>query len=360
MRRSALRVFFERVIVASLPLAAPACSSAPSNPPPPPGDDMAMVVPADDLSMSTGDDLSQPPADLVTASNGDGPSVPHDLSCSPPVNANVPADKMPDMWPTLCIYGDPCTTYCPPTWTECCSPVPSDGGASLVHCVPPCSKLGRRPEGLQPAAPVGGCELGRYFAAMAHLEAASVPAFQRLARELREHGAPDELVWAARRSLREEARHARAARSMAREHGADAPEVRVAAAAKRSLEEIAIENAREGVVGETWGALVASWQARAAGDRRVRAMMAEIAGEEIGHAELAWAVDAWLSSKLDAAARERVRAAREQAVDELGAEIAQPLSAALVERLGLPDAERAQQFFASTRQSLWSRARLQS
>jgi hypothetical protein len=311
---------------------------------------MASALTPDDLVASgsdlvvgdlvVGDDLTPPPGS--------------DLLCPGPVGVNVPPDKMPDMWSTLCLYTSPCPDYCPNGWNECCSPAASDGGAFLVHCVPACAHLGRRPEGLHLAEHVAGCPVGQYFARMAHLEAASVPAFRRLEQELREHGAPAELIVDARRSLREEVGHARAARRMALAHHVEPPKVKVTRPRRRGLEEMAIENAKEGCVGETYSALVAEWQARAAGDANVRAMMTNIALEETRHAELAWAVDAWLKSKLDRAARRRVKEARDQAVAELGSEIAAAVPALLVERLGVPDAERAQKFFDAAKRTLWS------
>ena len=52
----------------------------------------------------------------------------------------------------------------------------------------------------------------------------------------------------------------------------------------RELEAIAIENAVEGCVRESFGALLATWQAKTAGDARVRAAMKRIARDETRHA----------------------------------------------------------------------------
>lgn len=152
---------------------------------------------------------------------------------------------------------------------------------------------GRHPEGLQAPRVEARCSLGELFARMAWLEAASVPAFLRLADELKAHGAPEVLVRAARRSAGEEVRHARAMKALAQRHGAPVPEVEIAPFTSRPLEAMVLENAREGCVRETYGAVVAGWQARTARDAQVREELGRIAGDELRHAELAWAVEAW-------------------------------------------------------------------
>ncbi|MFY0541135.1 hypothetical protein [Nannocystis pusilla] len=71
-----------------------------------------------------------------------------------------------------------------------------------------CAVAGRRPEGFRPAPRTGGSALVAYLDEMHHLEAASVPAFERLARELAHHGASAALVERAEAAARDEVRHA--------------------------------------------------------------------------------------------------------------------------------------------------------
>jgi hypothetical protein len=276
-----------------------------------------------------------------------------------------PADVIPDGGyfrnaqniRVLNILGDPCTTYCVDAgYTTCFSPIhENDMGGWTVQChYTACKGVGRRPEGLAEAAPQHGCTTGRYLADMAHLEAASVHAFRVLVRELVAHGAPRALIARARRAARDEIRHARITRALAAAHGSAPAPVAVAATRLRSLEEIALENASEGCVRETYGALVASWQAHTAADAGVRAAMRDIAIDETQHAELAWDVDAWLKTRLDRAARVRVADAKRRAARTLAAEAAQPVPAELVHALGLPDAGRARAFVAAATDELWS------
>jgi hypothetical protein len=151
----------------------------------------------------------------------------------------------------------------------------------------------------------------------AWLEAASVHAFQRLARELEAHGAPDELVERARECARDEARHARIMARIAKRRGARVPSVIVRDVAGRDLESVARENAIEACVGETFGALQAEWSARHEPDAELGAAMRSIAPDELRHAALGWDVAAWADGQLDAPARDRVREARQTAVATL-------------------------------------------
>ena len=132
------------------------------------------------------------------------------------------------------------------------------------------------------------------------------------------------------------------------------PPVEIAPPRARSLEEIAVENAVEGCVAETWGALVTGWQSRTATDRAVRRAMATIAEDETSHVELAWAVAAWLDPLLEEDARLRVRAARVAAAHALAKDVDVELTAAHRETLGLPCASIARRLVEEMRATLWS------
>lgn len=225
-----------------------------------------------------------------------------------------------------------------------CELVSSPGASSpdQVKCKVQYLCEGRRPEGLRSDGAVAGPVLGALFARMAHLEAASVPAFERLAEELAAHGAPARLVRVARRSAAEEVRHARAMEALAARHGAPSPEVMVAPFQPRSLEALALENAVEGCVRETFGALLAGWQAQRAEDGAVREALGAIAPDELRHAELSWAIDAWAMGRLSPEARARVEAARRAAwlALERDAE-GSTLPEEVARRAGLPSPEVA-------------------
>ena len=195
---------------------------------------------------------------------------------------------------------------------------------------------GRRFEGLELAAPA--CDdPGAQLAAMAELEAASVPAFERLARELATWDAPAELVRRAWLAMRDEVRHARVMTTLANRYGHVPRAIAVPPLPCRSLEAIAHENAIEGCVREAYGALVATYQAERACAELAPAFRA-IAVDERRHAELAEDVHAWVLPRLDAASRDAIERARSLATAELRASLT---TSRACSELGLPSAPHA-------------------
>jgi hypothetical protein len=214
--------------------------------------------------------------------------------------------------------------------------VPPANGSLTFQCLDCFGGGGRRPWGLVEASATArgsvgasagekaGAGVGGYFARMAFDEAASVVAFVGLEAELVRLGAPSELVEAAARSARDERRHARvmARRARACRGVVAAPRVRRRRdRGARSLESIARENAVEGCVHETFGALHLRWQAEHAPDPVLRRMFARVAADETRHAALSWQIAAWAEPLLDAAARKRVAAARARATRALRAKL---------------------------------------
>jgi len=227
-----------------------------------------------------------------------------------------------------------------------------DIGESVVTCVResadtvlclnepyPCE--GRRPAGLCGAEQRSRNAFVRHLADAAWLEAASVIAFRQLRSELHSQRAPRRLLRAISRSTRDERRHARTSKALARRFGVPVAPVQSQPPAPRSLLEIALENAVEGCVRETWGALIALRQAARATEPRVRATMSRIAPDEVRHAELAWAVDRWLTPRLTPSERERVRRARAAALSELQRDVQVVPNSVDCLRLGLPGAEES-------------------
>jgi len=220
-----------------------------------------------------------------------------------------------------------------------------DGDAAVVchvHGHDDCGGVGRVPPGLMPAPslPVRGDVRGEYLARAARLEAAAVHAFVLLGRELHLHGAPPELVAAAERAAVEELGHARAVASLARRFGVqpELPELRDRLE-PRALLDVALDNATEGCVRETLGALVAAHQARHAADPEVRHALGHVAVEELSHAELSWRIAEWFESVASREDRSRVRAARDALLRELAAAPTPAPDARLQHDLGLPSAE---------------------
>jgi hypothetical protein len=163
-----------------------------------------------------------------------------------------------------------------------------------------------------------------------------VYAFRRFGSELAAMRAPRALVRAAERAARDEVRHARVTARLARRRGAaPGPVVVERNRHARSIEAFAIENAVEGCVRECFGALVATRQAACARDLQLAQEMARIARDETRHAALAWQVARWLTPRLRADSRRRVRDAMVEAVATLRSEVAMTPPEVATE-LGLP------------------------
>jgi hypothetical protein len=206
-------------------------------------------------------------------------------------------------------------------------PAPTDGGPwnldcptnpsmVTVTCTVQCT--GRLTEGY--CAPDGMRSEGERLAAMAYLEAVSVHAFERLERELELHLAPPALLRDARRARRDEVRHTAMTTRLARRQGAsprlpDAP----GPARARTLFEVALENAVEGCIRETYGAVQGLVEAQTSRDATMRRAMQSIATDECRHAELAWAVHAWAMPRLTEDERLTVERAMKDAVAEIAA-----------------------------------------
>lgn len=224
-----------------------------------------------------------------------------------------------------------------------CGPGRDENGALMIKCYAT-GCFGRRPEGLADVSPACGEPIGAYFADACRMEAASVHAFAALREELRMHGAPAELVGRAERAQEDEVRHARMTAKLARRFGAEegawAEPPQVTSLGQRSLEAVALENAIEGCVNETYAALLAMWQGENARDGRVREAMRAIAEDETRHASLACSVAQWIEPLLDDEARSRVDEALAHAVRELARSSSLPPSGDLVVARLAPTAEQ--------------------
>jgi hypothetical protein len=216
--------------------------------------------------------------------------------------------------------------------------------SSVLPKRPPCAVAGRRPEGLRmnQLTARGEGPVGEHFASVAILEAASVTAFRRLRRELAAMGAPRALLDRIRVAARDEIRHARSITALAKKYGVTpaAPEV-IPTERPRTLFEIAVENAREGCVRETYGALVAHFQAGQAEDADVRQAMSVIADEETEHAALSWDIAAWMETQLGEAECAALEEERRNAVAVLARDLTREGDPQALAVSGMPTAALA-------------------
>jgi hypothetical protein len=257
---------------------------------------------------------------------------------------HVPIGCSPKMVPGSCYFNDPvCADYCGVRDGAAmdlarieCEICQTPEQTPVVACGATFTTLGRRGEGFR-ASPMGvRSSLAAFLSSAAELESASVDAFHVLRNELSAHGAPAALVRRAERSAADEVRHARIMGRLARRHGGTPRAARVDRRCMRSLATIALENAVEGCVRETYGALVAAWQSRRAQDPELRRAMAAIARDEARHAALAWDVASFCDERLSTNERAAVRAARHAAMHALRAELAYEPSAGLTRDAGVP------------------------
>jgi hypothetical protein len=235
--------------------------------------------------------------------------------------------------------------------------VSADGVVTLKedHAVtraPTCIS-GRRPDGLVASTPEEGqSSLAAFFAQSAYLEAASVVAFERLADELTKHGAPTELIARARRSRDDEARHAHVMEGFVTRLGSTPLPLEVSPLPPRSLFAMALENAVEGCIRETYGALVAHYQASAAESAELRDAMRSIAEDETSHASLSWDVADWVEPLLSQAEREQLARARVDALHELAVSLQRDPTDEALRAAGVPGPLEADQLLSALTSAL--------
>jgi hypothetical protein len=262
------------------------------------------------------------------------------------------------------LWLNDCEKFCPGAYFNCHAVGDSCQNGTIVKdatggvdldCATCAKGVGRIPAGLAPArmkrAPSA---VGDYLAGAAHLEAAAVHAFRRLQRELAGSGAPARLLRAARRAAADEVRHARVTARLARRFGGTFVRPRVAAVAARPLAAVAAENAVEGCVRETFGALVASFQAAHAEDPEIARAMATIARDETRHAALSWAVARWAAGRLDPAARAGLAAQCREAARALRREADAPVPEELQRAAGLPGSAQQHALLGVLETQLWA------
>jgi hypothetical protein len=214
--------------------------------------------------------------------------------------------------------------------------------------------IGRRPQGfIATTTPQTRSVLGDHFAAMAQLEAASVAAFEVLASELAHHGAPSELIAAAREAAQDEVRHAALTARLARRFGVTPIAPSVQARPLRTLEAIALDNMTEGCVREMFGAMLGHYQAATAGDDEIATLMRGVADDETRHATLALQIDAWITPRVSTEVRARLVEARVEALQALLCELDTQPSPDLCELAGLPDAVTATKMHTALAHELW-------
>jgi hypothetical protein len=209
--------------------------------------------------------------------------------------------------------------------------------------------VGRRPQYLlrcknpeETRLPEQAQVLAEFFAGVAQLEGAAVAAFQQVRRELIAYRAPPALIAEAGRAQQDEVRHAWLMGRLALALGAEPKRPAFLAAPIRAPHDAALDNAMEGSVRETFGALVASHQGLTASSSRVRRLMRDVARDERRHATLSWRLHQWFRQRLPAGSGRALERAQVAALRQLREEWSQDPEPILMDQAGLPSAKTAQ------------------
>lgn len=210
---------------------------------------------------------------------------------------------------------------------------------------------GRRPLCHRPAELSEGNILGTQLAGMAHMETVSVTAFEELAQQLSSLGAPKDFINRCRSAANDERLHAALLNKLANRYGGSFNGEALPCDTGASLLDIALHNAVEGCVNEAWAACLAAHQARAATDATIRRVFAQIARDEVRHAQLAWDLHGWMLSQLTEAEQALVQEAQQEAIDALQQQQVNNDNA-MTRFIGLPDANTNRRLKAAFAQEL--------
>jgi len=156
--------------------------------------------------------------------------------------------------------------------------------------------------------------IGVEWVEAARAEAASIPAFMALARDLTRADAPQTLVTRALVAAGDEVRHARACAKIAQRYlgrpvAVEVPQLLVAtqdSSPTALLSRLAVESWKDGCLGEGEAAARAGTRVPLAVDRLMKRSLATIAREEATHAGLAWDVLSWATKTGGTPVREAV------------------------------------------------------
>lgn len=271
-------------------------------------------------SPTTPSTATAPPATATAAKGTCAAEKPNVTGCG---GAEVLLQDTPEAC-GLALKGDlpkeRCDVLCAGFQTRACNVSTNRDKKPIVFChaANPC--MGRpMSDGGDEACP-SGAGMDVYLAFARRMEALSVDAFHELESDLARFGAPSALRRACRRAADDEARHANAMARLLEARGVrPAPIARRPASSFASLFALALHNERHGVVGETWGALVAAHQAEHAEDEDMRAAMRTIADEEAEHAALSFRIAAWARGRLSEEDVSALDRERQRAFDALAA-----------------------------------------
>ncbi len=228
-------------------------------------------------------------------------------------------------------------------------------GDALISCnyYTDCVMEGRAYAGIKRALNAMGRDISAAWIARAvHAEMTSVHAFMHLHSELGRHNAPAELRQECIHAARDEIRHTRMMGELAERFGGKVPVLEKIKICERSLLELALENAVEGCVNESYAALIALYQSKHAENHSMRRIFLEIAEDEIRHAELAWKIHEWCIGRLKPEEKSMVLKAQTQAFERLSQMANEQYIGTNRKLLGLPESDIALRLAAQFKEKI--------
>ena len=213
---------------------------------------------------------------------------------------------------------------------------------------------GRMPNGLALIESETQNALGNYFAHMAAMESAAMTAFDYLAQELEFYAAPHHLIQMAHEAINEEAEHAALARLLTEAYDGANYKIEIKPFQLRSFFEIALENAVEGCVNETFAAALGYWQQEHAVLETFKQVIAHITEEESKHAALSWEIHEWAFPQLSINEQQQIRQAQLNAIERLEQTFMVEEESSLRQALGMPDRDQVQALLKQLRTELWN------
>ena len=189
--------------------------------------------------------------------------------------------------------------------------------------------------------------LGNYFASVSNAEASSIAAFLQLRKELAFHNAPKELQDRCFGAAKQEVEHARVMVKMAENHQGKLAPFIFGEFQPRSLIDLALDNAIEGCIFETFSALKLLQQAHNSAHPVLAQTLKQIALDEVSHAELAWDIHKYLLTRLSNEEMKIVLKAQQEAIQRLLKNKDQQLQFTSGEKkfLGLTDTAQIRKIF---------------
>ena len=157
-----------------------------------------------------------------------------------------------------------------------------------------------------------------------------------LKKELEDLHAPLEFYQRCQRAAEQEVMHARLMAKQCFKENSSPPPLKFGQLPKRSIFELAMDNAIEGCVFETYAALRAHYQANHAQDLNIKKIMKLIAKDETEHAQLAWDIHQWLMKQLTKQQQLEIHRAQQKAFEKLAQEVAKDAQTELGHQLGNP------------------------